>query len=361
MSLYNAADQKELTELSKNLLKDNFSSKNYDPQKLLDDLKRVLVFHEWRYYIKNDPFISDFEYDQLYKRLEAIEQEHPEWIKPDSPTQRVSNDLTQTFESVAHLTPMLSLDNSYNAEDLKDFDEQVKKLALIDMEADVEYVVEPKFDGGSIALVYEDDHLVRAATRGNGVMGEEITANARVIRTVPLKADFSKYGIKKAELRGEVLIRKDIFKKMNDKRQEEGLELFANPRNTAAGGLRMKDPKEASQRGLEAFVYTLGFGEDENGNDVLSTFPTHEKSMRLLGDLGFLVPGEAHKVCKNIQEVIEFCQAWEERRESYEYEIDGMVIKVNDRVIQDRAGLPATIQGGPLLSNLRQNKELPSC
>ncbi|MEZ5056461.1 MAG: NAD-dependent DNA ligase LigA [Saprospiraceae bacterium] len=338
MSLYSAADQKELTELSKNLLKDNFSSKNYDPQKLLDDLKRVLVFHEWRYYIKNDPFISDFEYDQLYKRLEAIEQEHPEWIKPDSPTQRVSNDLTQTFESVAHLTPMLSLDNSYNAEDLKDFDEQVKKLALIDMEADVEYVVEPKFDGGSIALVYEDDHLVRAATRGNGVMGEEITANARVIRTVPLKADFSKYGIKKAELRGEVLIRKDIFKKMNDKRQEEGLELFANPRNTAAGGLRMKDPKEASQRGLEAFVYTLGFGEDENGNDVLSTFPTHEKSMRLLGDLGFLVPGEAHKVCKNIQEVIEFCQAWEERRESYEYEIDGMVIKVNDRVIQDRAG-----------------------
>ncbi|MCB0663437.1 MAG: NAD-dependent DNA ligase LigA, partial [Saprospiraceae bacterium] len=246
--------------------------------------------------------------------------------------------LTESFESVAHLTPMLSLDNSYNADDLNDFDEQIKKLALLDADTDVEYVVEPKFDGGSIALVYENDHLVRAATRGNGVMGEEITANARVMRTIPLKAAFSKYGIQKAELRGEVLIRKDNFQKINDERQQEGLELFANPRNTAAGGLRMKDPKEASKRGLEAFVYTLGFAEDAEGKNVLDTFSTHEKSMRLLGDLGFMVPGEAHKVCKNIGEVIDFCQSWEEKRESYAYEIDGMVIKVNDRQIQDRAG-----------------------
>jgi DNA ligase (NAD+) len=338
MSLYSAAQQKELTELSKKLLQDNASVKYSNKQDLLADLRSILVFHEWRYYIQNNPLISDFEYDTLYKKLETIEEEHPEWVTPDSPTQRVSNDLTESFESVAHLTPMLSLDNSYNAEDLKDFDESIKKLAMLNQEEDVEYVVEPKFDGGSIALVYENDQLVRAATRGNGVMGEEITANARVIRTIPLKAAFSKYDIEKAELRGEVLIRKDNFNKINEERQKQGLELFANPRNTAAGGLRMKDPKEASKRGLEAFVYTLGYAIDKNGNNVIDTFSTHEKSMHLLGDLGFLVPGEAHKVCKNIEEVIDFCTTWEERRESYEYEIDGMVVKVNDRQIQDRAG-----------------------
>lgn len=338
MSLYSAAEQKELTELSKKLLQENAAESYADKQSLLFDLRSVLVFHEWRYYIQNNPLISDFEYDVLYKKLEAIEKEHPEWVTPDSPTQRVSNDLTESFDSVAHLTPMLSLNNSYNAEDLKDFDESIKKLAMLDESSDVEYVVEPKFDGGSIALVYENDQLVRAATRGNGVMGEEITANARVIRTIPLKAAFSEYDIVKAELRGEVLIRKDIFKKINKERLQNGQELFANPRNTAAGGLRMKDPKEASRRGLEAFVYTLGFAVDAEGNNILDTFSTHEKSMQLLGDLGFLVPGEAHKVCKNIEEVIAFCKAWEEKREAYAYEIDGMVVKVNDRQIQGRTG-----------------------
>src|SRR5690606_17988638 len=248
--MYNPAQQRELAELSKQLLQDALSAEPVERQ--MELLRSVLVYHEWRYYVLHSPVISDFEYDLLYKKLEALEEQYPELITQDSPTQRVSNDLTEGFAAVPHLSPMLSLDNSYNADDLNDFDTQIKKLCLLKETDEVAYVVEPKFDGGSIALVYEDDRLVRGATRGNGILGEEITANAKVIRSIPLKAAFSKYNIKKAELRGEVLIRKDNFEKINKKRAEEGLEPFANARNSAAGGLRIKDPKETAQRGLEA-------------------------------------------------------------------------------------------------------------
>ncbi len=334
--MYNPAQQRELAELSKQLLQDTLSAEPVERQ--MELLRSVLVYHEWRYYVLHSPVISDFEYDLLYKKLEALEEQYPELITQDSPTQRVSNDLTEGFAAVPHLSPMLSLDNSYNADDLNDFDTQIKKLCLLKETDEVEYVVEPKFDGGSIALVDEGDRLIRGATRGSGILGEEITANAKVIRSIPLKAAFSKYNIFKTELRGEVLIRKDNFEKINKKRAEEGLEPFANARNSAAGGLRIKDPKETAQRGLEAFVYTLGYAVDAAGNDILSTFPTHEKSMSILGDLGFKVPGDAHKVCRNIGEVIDFCNEWQEKRESYPYEIDGMVIKVNDRNLQEKSG-----------------------
>mgnify|MGYP001792684549 FL=1 len=235
---------------------------------------------------------------------------------------------------------MLSLANSYNAEDLQEFDQQVKRMLNIPAEQDIAYAVEPKFDGGSIALVYENDQLARGATRGNGQEGEEMTANARVIRAVPLSAEFSKYGIAKAELRGEVIIRKDRFEEINRKRQEAGLSLFANPRNTATGGLRMKDPKEVAERGLEAFLYTLGFAEDAAGNNVLDQIPTHYESLDMLSRLGFKVPKDRseRQLCKNIQEVIDFCTGWEVGREAYPYEVDGMVVKVDDRVLQERAG-----------------------
>lgn len=285
--------------------------------------------------------MSDYEYDLLYKQLEKLESEHPGLLSEDSPTQRVSTDLTSDFNSVEHMTPMLSLANSYNAEDLKDWDEQLKRLWNMEADIDIEYSVEPKFDGGSIALVYENDRLVRAATRGNGTRGEEITNNARVIRSIPLTAKFSAHKISKVELRGEVLIRKDTFKKMNDARAKEGLSLFANARNTASGGLRMKDPREVSQRGLEAFVYTLGFATNGDGNNVLDQFDTHFESLDLLDSLGFKVPREEKKLCKNIEEVIDFCVGWEARREDYPYEIDGMVVKVNSRVLQERAGSTA--------------------
>ncbi|MDX1942155.1 MAG: NAD-dependent DNA ligase LigA [Saprospiraceae bacterium] len=339
--MYTRDEQRAFFELSKKYLSADGTIAATPAAQQMEDLRRLIIYHEWRYYILNDPVVSDFEYDQLYKQLEKLEEAHPELVKPDSPTQRVSADLNSEFPEVAHLTPMLSLANSYNEEDLFDFDGQIKRLLGFAEDADIEYAVEPKFDGGSIALVYEGDRLVRAATRGNGVMGEEMTANARVIRSIPLKANFSEYGISRVELRGEVLIRKDIFKKMNIQRAEQGLTLFANPRNTAAGGLRIKDPKEAAQRGLEAFVYTLGYAVDQNGNNVLNRFATHWESLDLLDKLGFKVPTVERKICKNIKEVVDFCHEWQEKRDTYPYEIDGMVVKINSREIQERSGYTA--------------------
>lgn len=336
--MYNSAQQKELFDLSKSLLDGSAQESSVNEQ--IDTLRQVIVYHEWRYYILNDPVVSDYEYDQLYKQLEALETAHPELVKADSPTQRVSSDLTNEFNSARHLTPMLSLANSYNAEDLAEFDKQVKRMLNMSEEEDISYAVEPKFDGGSIALVYENDQLVRAATRGNGSEGEEMTANARVMRSIPLSAAFSKHGMHKIELRGEVLIRKDRFDEINKKRAAEGQSLFANARNTATGGLRMKDPKEVAQRGLEAFLYTLGFAENEAGENVLTQLDTHYESMDLLEQLGFKIPkdGFERKLCSNIKEVAEFCAQWEAQRNDYAYEIDGMVVKVNDRRLQERAG-----------------------
>ncbi len=330
--------QKTLFNLSKELLKTDTATNELAASDQVNALSEVVQYHEWRYSVLNDPVISDFEYDTLYKKLEALESAFPNLLSPDSPTQRVANDLTEDAQSVAHLTPMLSLDNSYNAEDLKDFDERIKKLTATAEDADIEYVVEPKFDGGSIALVYENDRLVRGATRGNGKKGEEMTHNARAMKSIPMKASFSKYGIQKTELRGEVLIRKDVFEKVNKQREKEGQSIFANPRNAATGGLRMKSAKKSSARGLEAFIYQLGFAEGTEGDDILANFKTHNESINLLGELGFKVPTIERKVCKNITEVAKFCLNWQEKREDYAYEIDGMVVKVNSRELQEKCG-----------------------
>jgi len=336
--MYSKEAQITLYERSKHYLANDTIAQQKTPAEGATELRELIAYHEWRYYVLDDPTISDFEYDMLYKQLEAIESAHPELITPDSPTQRVSPDLTEAAPSVPHLIPMLSLANSYNAEDLYEFDEQIKRLLNLPLDAEIEYAVEPKFDGGSIALVYEADQLLRAATRGNGVEGEEMTANARVLKSIPLKAAFSQHGIYKAELRGEVLIRKDIFKKMNEARAKDGLPLFANARNTASGGLRIKDPKDVAKRGLEAFMYTLGYAVNAEGQNILEQFSTHDESIELLGKLGFKVPKEERKVCRNIQEVADFCMLWQERRDSYAYEIDGMVVKVNSREWQRRCG-----------------------
>ena len=313
---------------------------NY-PADTVSEVADLIRFHEWCYYVNSQPVISDFEYDQLYKLLERLEAAYPEQVNPDSPTQRVGSDLSPDFETVEHLVPMLSLANSYNADDLNDFDEQIRKLALVPEGEDIEYVVEPKFDGGSIALVYEGDKLVRGATRGNGAQGEEMTPNARVMRSIPLIAAFEERGIHKAELRGEVVIRKDNFEKINKERAKKGLALFANPRNAATGGLRMKDPKEAAQRGMDAFIFQLGYAADAAGKDVQDNFDTHYAAIELLDDLGFKVPNEVSKLCSNIKEVAAFCAEWEEKRDAYPYEIDGMVIKVNSKAIQDKCGYTA--------------------
>jgi DNA ligase (NAD+) len=333
--LYTPEQQKHYTELSKKFIQHPAGKSE------INDLRAALIFHEHKYYIEDNPLISDFEYDQLYKQLVRLEEQYPEMITPDSPTQRVSVDTTGEFRSVPHTIPMLSLDNSYNEEDLVDFDNSVKKLCAISYGEHVEYCVEPKFDGGSIAVIYENDLLTRAATRGNGIMGEEMTANAKAIPTIPLKAGFSKYHIRKVELRGEALIRKDRFSEINAEREREGLSIFANPRNAATGGLRMKDPNETRKRGLEAFIYQLAYAEDKDGNEVHKNFKTHHEGIELLGSLGFRIPHQEMKICRGIREVVDYCHQWQEKREDYPYEIDGMVIKVNSLELQEKCGFTA--------------------
>lgn len=342
--MYAKEEQRRLFDLSKQFLSDTTDLQKEEnivsAKSLVTDLQAVLRYHEWRYYIMDDPQISDYEYDMLYKKLEHLEDLYPQFITADSPTMRVGSDITEGLKAVPHLTPMLSLDNSYDAEDLLDFDKQIKKLADMPDDAEIDYCVEPKFDGGTIALVYENDALVQASTRGNGVVGEEMTHNAKVMRSIPLRAAFSKHNLKKVELRGEALIRKDTFEKINKQREADGLTLFANPRNAATGGLRTKDTKESKARGIEAFVYQMGFAENKEGQQITRSFHTHHESIEFLGSLGFKVPKTGHetKVCKNIQEVIAFCTEWQEKRDSYEYEIDGIVVKVNSLDIQSQCG-----------------------
>lgn len=299
----------------------------------IDDLRDILRFHEYRYYIQNDPLVSDFEYDSLYKQLEALENENPDLIVPDSPTQRVAKGLTKEFPSVQHLVPMLSLDNSYNSDDLIDFDRRARELTGLE---EIEYCVEPKFDGASISLIYEDDQLERGATRGDGVQGDDITPNIRQIRTIPLSAKFSSYGLQTVEIRGEVLINKDNFKKFNDSLTEQGLAPLANPRNASAGTLRIKDPMEVRRRKLEAFVYHVSYYTLKKGAEEPRT---HSQTLEMLWHLGFRSPDKEKKVLKGIDAVVTYCTDFENHRDDLPYEIDGMVIKVNSFELQDKMGM----------------------
>jgi DNA ligase (NAD+) len=301
--------------------------------KEIENLREVLRFHEHRYYIQNDPLVSDFEYDSMYKQLEALEKENPDLIVADSPTQRVAKGLTKEFPTVQHLVPMLSLDNSYNSEDLIDFDRRAKELTGL---KEIEYCVEPKFDGASISLIYEDDHLVRGATRGDGVQGDDITPNIKQIRTIPLSAKFSDYGLQTVEIRGEVLINKDNFKKFNESLTEQGLAPLANPRNASAGTLRIKDPLEVRRRKLEAFVYHVSYYTLNKGTEDLHS---HSQTLEMLWDLGFRSPDKEKKVLKGIDAVIDYCVEFEKQRDELPYEIDGMVIKVNNFEFQDKMGM----------------------
>jgi DNA ligase (NAD+) len=304
--------------------------------KEIEKLREVLRFHEYRYYILNDPLISDYEYDRLYKELDRMESENPKLLTADSPTQRVAKGLTKEFPTVQHLVPMLSLDNSYNSDDLVDFDRKARELAKVDM---IEYCVEPKFDGGSISLIYEDDMLVRGATRGNGVEGDEVTANIKQIRSLPLSAKFSSYGLQQVEIRGEVLINKKNFAKYNEQLTEQGLPPLANPRNAAAGTLRIKDPAEARRRNLEAFVYHISDYTLLPGKSEPAKLKTHAGSLELLWDLGFRSPEKEKKVFKGIEAVIKYCNEFEVKRDDLGYEIDGMVIKVNDLSLHEKMGM----------------------
>ncbi|MFZ9472584.1 MAG: NAD-dependent DNA ligase LigA [Sediminibacterium sp.] len=302
----------------------------------LNALKQVLKFHEYQYYVAANPLISDYEYDNLYQQLLQIEAANPDLISADSPSQRVGNSLNQQFETIPHLVPMLSLENSYNADDLNDFDRKAKEGAQLE---NINYCVEPKFDGASISLVYENDMLVRACTRGDGVAGEEITQNIKQIRSIPLSIPLSSYGIQQMEIRGEVIMSKKSFDDFNQKLIAKQLPTLANPRNAAAGSLRMKDPKEVADRNLDAFIYHISFYTLQTGASTPELLKTHSGSLELLWNMGFRSPQKEKKLISNIEGVIQFCKDFEIERDSLPYEIDGLVIKINDFALQEKLGM----------------------
>jgi len=333
--MYSADQIQHLQKLTTSLLS---TVKQHPPEKgQLEELRDVLRFHEYRYAILNDPLISDFEYDTLYKALEKVEAEHPELATPDSPTQRVASGLTREFPNVQHLVPMLSLENSYNEDDLVDWDRKARELTGLE---ELEYCIEPKFDGASISLIYENDRLLRGVTRGDGVAGDEITTNIRQIRSVPLSAAFSRYGIQLIEIRGEVLLNKQNFSKYNDALAEQGLPPLANPRNAAAGSLRIKDSREVRRRNLEAFLYHVSyFTNNTSDRPIDPALTTHSGSLQMLWDLGFRSPQKEKRIVKGIRAVIDYCHEYEQQRDDLPYEIDGMVIKVNSIALQDKMGM----------------------
>lgn len=292
----------------------------------IDNLIDKINYHSDKYYNQDTPEISDFEYDMLMKELIKLEAENPEFKRVDSPSNRVGGVALDKFDQVTHKNPMLSLSNAYSAEDLRDFDRRVKEMA----DGDVEYVVEFKIDGLSVGITYENGEFKSAATRGNGVIGEDISKNAMTIKSAPLKIDDKREII----VRGEVYISKENFEKVNEYQEEHDLQVFANPRNLAAGSLRQLDSKLTAKRPLDIFVFNL-----ENINE-LDGIDTHSDSLEYLKKLGFSV-SENYKICKSIDEVIEFIEYWTENRGSLKFDIDGMVVKVNNIEQRNEMGFTA--------------------
>jgi len=282
-------------------------------KKEIQKLREELNFHNYKYYVENSPVISDYEYDQLLKKLEKLEKENPELKTPDSPTQRVGGQPLEGFETVKHIVPMLSLANTYTYDELRGFDERVKKYVL-----DVEYVVEPKIDGASVALLYKDGFFVRGATRGDGKKGDDITQNLKTIRSIPLKLRGNV--LKNVEVRGEVYISISGFKKYNLEQEKKGGIVFANPRNASAGSLRQLDPNIVAKRPLDIFVYFVSFSDKD--------LKTQENALNALKKAGFKTNPLAKKV-KDIEEAIKYCEKLEKLRDTLDYEVDGAVIKVN--------------------------------
>ena len=289
-----------------------------NPAARITELRRLIRHHEELYYLANQPEISDAEFDDLMRELQQLEQENPTLVTPDSPTQRVSGRASERFENVRHAEPMLSLDNAYDEGELRAFDERVRKgLAEAGTAPGiVDYVAELKIDGLSIALTYEDGVLVRAATRGDGTTGEDVTSNVRTIRAIPLRLREAVPG--RIEVRGEVYLPRAAFEKMNKERADAGELLFANPRNAAAGALRNLDPSLVSKRGLGAFTYQLVPGQ----------FDSHTETLEHLKTWG--LPVESHwQRCSGIEALVAFCAEWPEKRRSLGFDTDGVVIKVD--------------------------------
>lgn len=283
----------------------------------IEKLRDEINYHNYRYYVLNDPVISDTDYDILIKELKGLENKYPELITPTSPTQRIGDELVGGFPTVTHSVPMLSLENTYSEEELREFDKRIAKTLLTEK---YEYVVELKIDGFAVSLEYRDGELMRGSTRGNGTVGDEITQNLRTINSIPLKLITKDKKLIDIEVRGEVFMSRTVFDRLNREREKNGKPLFANPRNAAAGSIKNMDPRVVVKRKLDIFVHTAV--EPHH-------FKSHYSAIETLKDIGFKVT-PVLEVAKDINEVLEVCKTWQSKRDALLYDIDGMVVKIND-------------------------------
>ena len=303
-------------------------------KKEIAELREKLRYHEYRYYVLDEPEISDAAYDRLMERLKELEAAHPELVTPDSPTVRVGGAPREGFQTVRHARPMLSLDNAFSYDALREWDRRVREGSGKEK---IEYIAEHKFDGLSISLQYQDGVLVRGVTRGDGTTGEDVTPNVKTIRSVPLRVDAA--ALKKAklrvdfEVRGEVIMTRKAFEALNRQQERIGGKIFVNPRNSAAGAVRVLDPTITASRKLDFFAYYLLV-------DGKVPFTKHSESLEALKQLRFRASDD-WRLCNGIQEVIKYCEDWDTKREKLPYEIDGVVIKVNSTAIQNELGYTA--------------------
>lgn len=298
-------------------------------QDRIEYLKQLINKYDYKYYVLSEPEVSDYEYDVLYTELKNLEKQYPQFITVDSPTNRVGSDLSNTFNTITHEIPMLSLANTYSEGELYDFDRRVKEG--LGNNFDVEYCTELKIDGASVSIKYENGLFKLAATRGDGVNGEDITNNIKTIKSLPLKVNIvnSEYDLSKFEVRGEAFMEIEAFEQLNNRREEAGEKTFANPRNCVSGSLKLIDPKLVAERPIDLFLYY--FISDKSKPN------TQYENLKLMQSLGFKVNNN-FKLCKSINEVIEYCRYWEDERYNLPYEIDGVVIKVNNLKFQQELG-----------------------
>jgi DNA ligase (NAD+) len=304
-----------------------------DEKQRLEELREEIRRHDRLYYLDAQPEISDQEYDALLAELVAVESHHPDWVTPDSPSQRVGGEPLEAFSQVRHAIPMLSISNTYSIDELREFETRIQRILP---GTDFDYVVEPKIDGVAVSVIYENDRFVLGATRGNGIVGDDITANLRTLRGLPRSVPFSRLGLRRIELRGEVYMDNKGFAELNRRRAEEGEELYANPRNTTAGSLKLLDPKQVAERPLRLFVHSFGEMKLDNGRAPLP-WAAHSQALSSLRDLG-LPTIEHWEVKKGIEAVIPLVGEWEKKRFSLPYLTDGLVIKVDDLRLREELG-----------------------
>lgn len=290
-------------------------------------LRGEIRYHDRKYYVENQPEISDSEYDQLMRRLKALEEEYPTTVTPDSPTQRVAGEPAEGFETVEHATPMLSLDNAIGEEELFEFEQRARRIVG---DVEIQWVAELKFDGLGVSLLYEDGYFVRGATRGDGFRGEDVTANLRTIRSIPLRVEPPVPQLRRFEVRGEVILSREGLGRINREREEKGEPLFANPRNAAAGSIRLLDSRIAATRPLDIFLYYL-LAPDEG------FISTHMQAINLMGEMGFKVSPYVQP-CPSIHDVLRYCREWERNKAALPYNVDGVVVKANSLALRRRLG-----------------------